>query len=419
MQIELTPKQCEFVRESNHRWNMMIGAVRSGKSHISIQYSIPDRIIERIGKKGINLILGATRENIERNVLEPMRYIWGEDLVGEINSRGIAKLFGDSAYCIGADDVSAVKKIRGSEVKYCYCDEVCDINEQVFDILKSRLSLPYSVFDGAANPEGPNHFVKKFIDTPGLDIFVQHYTIYDNPFLDPSYVRALEVEYAGTIYYYRYILGLWTQAEGLVYPMFAKAFENLPDDTEDEDRKHIRWIISIDYGTKNPFAALKWREIKGIWVAVDEYYYSGRDTGHQKTDEEYVEDMVEFCNDIEGPIEVIVDPSAASFKTSLRRCGKKEFLVRDAKNDVSNGIRNTASAINSERVKISGKCTETRKEFAGYVWDDKKSGDVPVKEDDHAMDSARYFVQTMGISSKDERKYESVFRKGMRNGRHR
>lgn len=392
MRIELTPKQAEYTREAHHRWNVAAGAVRSGKSRHAVQYTIPDRLMGMAGLPGINLILGATRENIERNVLEPMRDIWGADVVSDINARNWATVFGQRVYCVGAEKANQVSKLRGSEVKFCYCDELCDINEGVFDLLKSRLSLPYSECHAACNPAGPNHFVKRFIDSAadGVDVWAQRYTIYDNPFLPPEYVRALEAEYRGTVYFKRYILGLWALAEGLIYPMYEEAVE--PAYAGDVRRR----VISIDYGTQNPFAALMWCEAPdGTWHLVDEYRYSGRETGHQKTDADYVSDLEAFASALEGRVQVIVDPSATSFITALRRSGK--FSVRKARNDVEDGIRETAVCLQTGRVRISSGCRGTLDEFAGYAWDDSAAGDKPIKEDDHCMDALRYLVATLRL----------------------
>lgn len=202
---------------------MKIGATQCGKTFIDVQYVIPHRIVDGIGKKGLNVILGVSKETIERNVLEPMRDIWGENLVSIINSRNFATIFGEKVYCLGAEKVSQVSKLRGAKFKYVYIDEIVDINEQVFQLVKSRMSLPYSKCDAAGNPSYPSHFVKQFIDSSerGVDIYCQQWTLYDNPFLDPSYVRSLETEYAGTVFYDRYIKGQWTRAEGLLFPQFA------------------------------------------------------------------------------------------------------------------------------------------------------------------------------------------------------
>lgn len=407
MEVMLTEKQAEYVREAHHRWNFAVGAVRSGKSHLAVQFTIPDRLTGMHGKKGLNLILGATKENIERNVLAPMRDIWGDKLIGDINSRNWCDIFGEKVYCIGAENVRQVSKLRGSEIKFCYCDEICDINEEVFEMLKSRLSLAYSECHAACNPASPQHFVKRFIDKAledDIDLFNQHYTIYDNPFLPPQYVRSLEAEYRGTVYYKRYIDGMWAQAEGMIYPMFEDAMEPRYSGI------CSRWCVSVDYGTQNAFAALKWGYgSDGSWHCLDEYRYSGRDSGHQKTDNDYVADLVAFCRDIPGDeVEVVVDPSATSFIAALRRCSARYFRVRHADNDVDNGIRDAAVCLQLGLIHISETCTEVRKEFEGYVWDDKCLDDRPIKVNDHLMDAMRYFVRTKRVY-RPESTYTSPF----------
>lgn len=218
--LEFSRKQLEFVRESHHRWNGKIGATQCGKTYIDVSFVIADRILERAGKNGLNMILGVSKGTIERNVLEPMRDFWGEKNIGIINSENIAILFGEKVYCLGAEKISQVSKIRGAKIKYLYCDELVEYNQEVFELLKSRLSLPYSVCDFTGNPASPTHWLKKFIDSDA-DVYCQHWTIDDNPFLPENYVRELKKEYEGTIYYDRYILGEWKRAEGVIYRKFA------------------------------------------------------------------------------------------------------------------------------------------------------------------------------------------------------
>lgn len=425
LEIRLTEKQAEYVREAHHRWNLAIGAVRSGKSHLAVRYTIPRGLRERHNRRGLNLILGATKENVERNVLEPMRDMWGSALVGDINSRNWATIFGEKVYCIGGENVKQVNRIRGSEIKFCYVDEVCDVHPQVFEMLKSRLSLPYSECHAAANPAGPTHFVKRFIDQadaePDIDLWHQEYTIWDNPFLPPAYVRSLEAEYRGTVYYDRYILGRWVKAEGLVYPMWEQALEDtckyeLPDGTPDPA---LTWCVSVDYGTQNAFAALLWiRTPDGTWHAVREFYYSGRREGHQRTDGDYCRDLAGLCEGLPRPVEVIVDPSATSFIAALRRTidgdGHQLFRVRHARNEVADGIRDTATCLQTGRVRVSRDLPELAREFAGYVWDDSEEFDRPVKADDHLMDALRYLVRTKRVYRPQEETYKSPFERGAR-----
>lgn len=420
--FELTPKQAEYIRNATRRWNVACGAVRSGKSYCQIAYCIPARLMERKGKRGLRVILGATRDNIERNILQPMRDIYGNSVATEINSKNVAKVLGEKVYCIGADNIRQVSKIRGSEIAYCAVDEATDVNEELFEMLKSRLSLPWSCCDATTNPASPNHWFKEFLDSVdrGVDIYCQNYTIYDNPFLPADYVRNLEVEYEGTVWFDRYILGLWTQAEGLIYPMYNDALEKKSPSLFDS------YVLSIDYGTQNAFAALLWGLSDGVWHAFREYYYSGRLTGRQKTDEDYKKDMIKFVTGaIPAPalaqgIVTILDPSAASFKAALNEVRiapgtygnqyeTRMFRLRDADNAVEDGLRDTARCMQRGTIKINEtRCPNTVRELGGYVWD-PRGDDVPLKEEDHAMDSMRYFVRTMRLVKPQPPQYRSPF----------
>lgn len=391
----LNPKQNEYIRNANRRWNLKIGAVRSGKTFADIVYIIPARLRAVKDMQGLNVIIGVSEATIERNVLQPMRELYTSEIVGNINSKNIAIVCGVPVYCLGAEKASQVSKIQGSSIKYCYGDEIAKWSPSVFTMLQSRLDKPYSKFDGSCNPEYPSHWLKQFIDNPNIDSYIQKYTIFDNPALSKEFVENLCKEYEGTVFYQRYILGEWTLAEGLVYPMFREALENAPDSPAEQ------YALSIDYGTLNAFAGLLWGKYGDTWYLLKEYYYSGRDTGIQKTDEEYANDLDEFVKDVCGEnyrLTTIVDPSAASFITLLRKRGKYRILPAD--NDVRNGIIETARALKNGCLKIPPSNVNTIRELEGYVWDDKAGEDRPVKVADHACDSIRYFVKTLNITKK-------------------
>ena len=212
---------------------------------------IPKRIIERKGKDGLNVIFGVSKGTIERNVLQPLREIYGNELITAINSQNIAYLFGEEVYCLGCEKANQVSKIQGTSIKYAYGDEIAKWCQEVFIMIQASLDKPYSCFDGALNPESNTHWFKTdFLDTideKGIDAYVQSYTIFDNPFLSKEFIDNLCKEYEGTVYYNRLILGQWCNAEGLIYKRFA-----------DNPKKYI-WdknkplpqgytIIGIDYG---------------------------------------------------------------------------------------------------------------------------------------------------------------------------
>ena len=285
----ISDKQKEFIREAHHRYNLKVGARRCGKTYLDNLYTIPKRILERKGKDGLNVILGVSKGTIERNVLQPLRQIYGNDLVTTINSQNIATLFGEEVYCLGAEKVNQVSKIQGTSIKYCYGDEVAKWSQEVFIMVQASLDKPYSCFDGALNPENQSHWLKRdFLDQveeKGLDVYVQHYTIFDNPFLSKEFVDNLCKEYEGTVYYNRLILGQWCNAEGIIYRQFADN-PNLfiKDKAVDSEGNPINFLIvsiGIDYGANTsttrficngltPFFkqswALKERKIEGVYT---------------------------------------------------------------------------------------------------------------------------------------------------------
>ena len=245
-----TKKQKEYGLNANHRWNVKLGAVRSGKTFQDKEDIIPRRIRERSGKDGLVFIIGVTEATVERNVLRPMRDKFGNNLVGTINKNKVW-LFGEECYCLGAEKINQVAKIQGASIKYLYGDEVVKWNKEVFDMIKSRLDQPYSCADLTGNPEQKTHWFKEFIESDA-DIYVQHYTIDDNDFLSMEFKDNLKKEYEGTVLYNRYILGQWCNAEGLIYKRFAdnpqKYKWTKKKENGEYDLPQGYTIIGIDYG---------------------------------------------------------------------------------------------------------------------------------------------------------------------------
>jgi PBSX family phage terminase large subunit len=396
--IELTDKQKEYTYKATARWSIKSGAVRSGKSFVDTAYVIPSRILERKGKPGLAVILGVSKSTIERNVLQPMREIYGYKRVGNINSENVATLFGEKVYCLGAEKVSQVAKVLGASFKYCYGDEVAKWNEEVFNIVKSRLDKEYSCFDGSLNPESPTHWLKRFLDSDA-DIYLQEYTLFDNPHLPQDFVENLCNEYKGTVYYDRLVLGKWMRAEGLIFPTFTE--ENIYNDQTRPVALYNTSVrmISVDYGTTNPCVFLDTYDDGNIIWVDDEYRWDSRSneakrTGNpQKTDSQYADDMIAFMGtEPERICNIIVDPSAASFIAELRGRG---LVVTGADNNVLDGIRIMNTMFASKKIMIHERCKGLIDELHSYVWDDKATAygeDKPVKEADHGCDNLRYRI---------------------------
>ena len=383
--MSFSGKQLEYWKYADHRWNIKEGATRSGKTYLDY-FIIPRRIL-KTQNKGLIVLLGNTRGTLKRNIIDPMQNIWGSDLVGTIGNDNSLMMFGKKVYTLGADKVSQVQRLQGAGIEYCYGDEITTWNEEVFSMLKSRLDKPDSVFDGTCNPDSPDHWFKRFLDS-GADIFLQHYCIDDNPFNSKEFVENLKKEYKGTIYYDRFILGKWAAAEGLVYPMFTPARHVVKDNPLPKGE----YYISIDYGTANPTSMGLWCKSGDKAVRVREFYYDSRREKKQLTDEEYYNKLEALAGDLDIRY-VIVDPSAASFITAIRRKGR--FIVKKANNAVLDGIRLCATLLSAGKLSFSEHCRDIIREFGEYRWDEDSPNDAVIKRNDHAMDDMRYFCKTI------------------------
>lgn len=430
--IKLSEKQVEYTKQSTHRWNIKSGAVRSGKSFVDTSAVIPVRIIERLRKPGLTVILGVSRDTIERNVLQPLREIYTDKRVGTINSRNTAYLFGEEVYCLGAEKVSQVAKIQGSSIKYCYGDEIAKWNKEVFQMLKSRLDKPYSCFDGACNPEHPTHWLKEFIDNPELDIYLQKYTIFDNLFLPEEYVKQLCKEYEGTIYYDRLILGLWKRADGSIYKRFAdnpEAFRCEIVDVLSQESEHKQFRkeditsieIGLDFGgnqSGHSFVARGYTDDYRDVIALKSKRIMAKD-GNENEDidsnrlnelfcefiREVIEqysvcmrngDYVQYCN-VES---VFWDNAETVLGNSIRNAVEKEFpwiSVRPAKKrPINDRIRCTVKLMGARRFFITKDCESLKTAFSDAVWNKEVVGkDERLDDGSTDIDSLDAFEYTI------------------------
>jgi PBSX family phage terminase large subunit len=208
----------------------------------------------------------------------------------------------------------------------------------------------------------------------------------DNPSLTSAIRQRYERLYSG-VFYRRFVLGQWVQAEGRVYDFFGPDMVRLPPAEPME-----RYYISCDYGTVNPTSMGLWGLREGTWYRLKEFYFDSRAQKRQMTDEEYADALEKLAGN-RTVAAVIVDPSAASFMEVLRRRGHR---VRKAKNDVLAGIRLTADQLKKGKVVICQGCQDCLREMDAYVWDLSAGERERVKkEHDHAMDDMRYFVSTV------------------------
>lgn len=379
-------KQDKSFCEATKRFNIWVGAVRSGKTFSSIERFIADL---KDGPPGDAMVIAVNRNSLQRNILRHMFGRLGFPCPTE-KSQSVS-IYGRTIWFVGAPDISAVSTIQGSTLALAYVDEATNIPEPFWKMLESRLSVPGAKLFATANPEGPAHFLKKdYIDNPALDLVHWNFTLEDNPTLDESFKQQLKASYTG-LWYNRYILGQWALSHGAIYDTFDHYNEY-----DSPKNNPAYYVVGIDYGTTNATAAVLCAISPNLWPQISvesEYYWDSAKRGRSKTDEELVRDLKEFIGH-KNVSAVYVDPAAASLKIALRHA---DIPVLDARNDVVPGIKITSKFISGKNLVIHRSCTILREQIQSYSWCSKaaaKGEDKPDKSKsaDHACDALRYAV---------------------------
>lgn len=384
MTFPLSEKQLDSLKNSNAKINIWEGAVRSGKTYVSLWRFLKELTY---GPPGEYCIIARTYDSFKRNVFPQIERMIGIDAKYYSGKREL-HIWGKTIHIIGANDERAELKLRGPTFMGAYVDEATIIPESAFKMLVSRCAMGGARIFATTNPDSPYHWLKRDYLTDNPDVKAWQFTLNDNPQLEEEERSYLKRQYKG-LWYQRFIEGRWVQAEGSIYDFFDPVHHVI----QFPSSSATHYVVGVDYGTSNPCAFILVGFNKdyfpNIWVE-DEYYFDSKIHQRQKTDVEYGEDLKRFIAN--RPIKAVyIDPSAASFKLELQKQGVDHLY--DAENEVNDGIRLVANYLNSGTLKVCSKARNLISEFQSYVWDAKsqKLGvDKPLKENDHALDALRY-----------------------------
>lgn len=375
------------------------GSVRSGKTTVMafsyVMWASTNFNGQNFGMSGKTI--GALR----RNVIQPLKQI--------LRGRGVTsndhradnyitvtyKGHTNTFYLFGGKDERSQDLIQGITLAGMLFDEVALMPKSFVDQATARCSVEGAKLWFNCNPAGPYHWFK--LEWLGQlkkkNALHLQFTMDDNPSLSAKVKARYRRLYSG-VFYKRFILGFWVMAEGIIYDMFDDSEGGHLVDCPHEGYTELN--VAIDYATASVMTFGLYGIKESVVYLRREYYYNAKKKGRQKTDSEFADDFVGFVGEDRSRIRnIYVDPSAASFKVELRKRGFNQ--VRDADNDVVNGIRLVASFLSSRRFFIDKSCKETVTEFMSYVWDPKaqaRGEDKPLKENDHAMDRNRYMIYT-------------------------
>lgn len=385
-----TDKQKDYIHNADKRWNIKVGATGTGKTYLDYNYTILDRVMELKGKEGLCLLIGVSNATIERNVLSPMRDIYGKQFISDIKKGdNTVNLFGETFHVIGAEKSNAINRIRGITAKYVYGDEFVDWNKDFFTMLTTRLRTEHSIADLTGNPKSPNHWAKEFIDNQlkgddegNIRIFYQTSTIYDNPTLPKEFVKAQEQELYGTADYQRLLLGQWVMSEGQIYSMFKRDRHVVDFNDIKNDIKSVQ--IGIDFGGNKSKTTFQCTGISAIGNNIKYIATIKERKFEEEKDMNYMqEQFLQFITDVEDmgyPIRDIRADSAdqvaiRSLQNYLTQNRKGYVIKNSIKGAILDRIRLYQRLFNTDRYYIVKECKHTIEAFENAIWSDKQDKD--------------------------------------------
>ena len=406
------PEHQEYIRQCRFcTFNILEGAVRAGKT-IDNVFAFAHELKTTPDK--LHLATGSTMANAKLNI-------------GDANGFGLESIFrGQSRWAKYKDNDCLIikgpatggrerivifaggalsdsfKKIRGNSYGMWIATEVnLHHDNTIREAFNRQLAAKRRKIFWDLNPEQPGAPIyKKYLDPYAAKAAAgvllggynyRHFTIFQNANVTQERLQEILSQYEeGSIWYVRDILGQRVRPEGLVYPMFNRG-RHITDALPPLHPRH-RYYVSVDYGTRNPFAAGLWDFDPFAQKALmrKELYYAGG-SADRVDNEAYYKMLSDLIGDI--PIEcIIIDPSAASMIETIEKYGR--WICAKADNDVLNGIQDVTKFLNAGILLFHASCKHTFEEFDSYLWNEDKPGDVVIKENDHSMDQMRYFCRT-------------------------
>jgi len=397
--LALSPMQIRSCAQADARVNLWEGSIRSGKTISSLLRWL--RFVATAPGGGELVVFGRTREAIARNVFGPLQdqSLFGPlaALVQYTPGAPTGTILGRRIHVIGTSDASAEKVIRGLTVAGAYGDELTLVAETFYTQLLGRMSVPGAQLFATTNPDGPAHWVKRQVVDRAAELGyrVFRFQLEDNAWLmanNPEYVAQIKREYVG-LWYRRFILGEWVQAEGAVYDMWDPSRHVVKRKALPPMERVLS--LGVDHGTTNPTRGLLvGLAERRLWV-LDEW---APPTGLPDVEQSRLMRSWMAGREPEPwrrPEWVYVDPAAASYRMQLFHDGMTN--VANAHNDVLAGIRTVASLLGTDRLVVSEDCPKLIEHIPGYAWDPKKTEkgeDKPLKVADHEVDGLRYAVHS-------------------------
>lgn len=394
-----TPKQVEvFHTYKTKPFKIMIlsGAVRSGKTFIDNVLFLNElkRVAELARLRGDKhprfILAGATSGSIYNNVISELQTQFGLTLKPDFHNH--YHLFNVDIVPVYTGSISGLSSARGFTSYGAYVNEASLANHEVFNEIQNRCSQPGSHIICDTNPDIPTHWLKlDFIDNkdPDSGIVSFNFTIDDNTFLDPGYVKSMKASKPKGMFYDRDILGLWVTGEGIVYQDFDAKQMVIDDDKIPEG---LQYYCGVDWGFEHP---------NPILLLGDD------DQGNTYVIRDYTKKhkFINYWVKIAQNLQDEFGRNLIFYADSARPDNVNEFQAAginciNANKNVLPGIECVAQKMREGKFFVAKSCSQgLMNEIYQYAWDENTG--QPLKENDvrhnDRLDALRYGIYSKNV----------------------
>lgn len=383
------PKQI-LALKSDARILVLHGAKRAGKTYILILCFL--LLVKKHRDKKVKFIIGgASLATIQSNVLDDMSVILGYDI--KLNKHNNFELFGNTVLVRPGMTSDAWKTVRGFTAYGALLNEGTALHDKYIKEVISRCSGEGSRIMIDTNPENPSHTVKtdyvdksgQILDNGKLNIEAIHFSLDDNIFLDKEYIESIKLATPSGMFYDRDILGLWVNAQGVIYRDFNERVNVVDEIPQDENI--VEYIGGIDWGFEH-FGSIVITAYtdKGNYYVVEEITKQ-----HRYVEEYWIPKLIELSEKYKGII-FFCDSARPEY---YNLCIDNNLEVFNANKTVVAGIETVSSLFKLNKLRlIRSGIDRMLFEISNYVWADKVGKEEPTKVNDDSLDALRYAIYT-------------------------
>jgi len=378
----LTPTQ-KIIAKDKHRFRVLVCGRKWGKTELAIEEIAGVAFVGKPNKEIAYLATnyGEARDIAWQRMIKRFKPILASEpnetrLEMEIYSKngGISKL--------QLKGWESVENLRGREFDFLVLDETQNYKDFWMywqEVLRPTLTPRKGQALFLGTPKGFTHLYDLFnFESRDKDYKSFHFTTYDNPYIPVEEIEKAKQELTEDRFAQEYMAD-FRKTEGLVY----KEFNRKEHIYKEEIKEVSKTFGGVDFGFVHPAAAIEIKKNhQGIYYVPSEWYKSGQ------TDAQ----IADYVSALKWN-ECYPDPESAGGIEELKRRGVNVREVIKGKDSIRNGINVVRELFKQRRLFIHESCRNLIWEFETYAYEDpknKKGDEIPVKENDHALDALRY-----------------------------